>query len=432
VPTEPGAESGPGGDERSTVTFADVFRLPEYRALWTAQLLSLVGDQLAIVALTWLVFERSGSPLFAAVAYAISFLPWLIGGPFLSGIADRLPRREVMVVCDIGRGVLMVPMAVAGLPLWALCALLFTSELMAPPFAAARAAVLPDVLEGERYIVGTAIGNITNQLGQVLGFAAAGLVVTALTPSLVLGLNAVTFAVSAALIGLGLRKRPAARETDGERASFRSDAGVGLRLVFGRRELRTLTGMALLCLFYVVPEGLAAPFATELGGGAAATGLLLASIPAGSVVGAALLSRWLPSPVRRRWMGPIAVGSVAPLVLCALAPGLGPTVVLFFVVGLATSYQLVANAEFVIAVPPQFRGQAFGLVQALMNVGQGSAIVLAGALAEVWAPHVIVAVAGAAGAVLAVMCAQAWAHTLRAGALAGPGVDGSGTVQGAA
>lgn len=419
------------------MTFADVFRLPEYRALWTAQLLSLIGDQLAIVALTWLVFERSGSPLFAAVVYAISFLPWLIGGPFLSGIADRMPRREVMVVCDLGRAALMIPMALAGLPLWALCVLLFASELMAPPFAAARAAVLPDVLEGERYIVGTAIGNITNQLGQVLGFAAAGLVVTVLTPSVVLGLNAVTFAVSALLLRVGIRRRPAARIPSGEeRTSFLSDAAVGLRLVFGRRDLRTLTGLALLCLFYVVPEGLAAPFAAELGGGASATGLLLASIPAGSVVGAALLSRWVPAPARRRWMGAIAVGSVAPLVLCGLAPGLWLTAVLFFVVGLATSYQLVANAEFVIAVPPEFRGQAFGLVQALMNVGQGSTIVIAGALAEVWPPHDIVAFAGAAGAVLAVLCAQAWARALRSGAVAGgvhgPGVDGSGSVRGVA
>ena len=91
-------------ESSARVTFRDVFGVREFRALWGAAVLSLVGDQIAIVALTWLVFERTDSPLLSAATYAISFLPWIIGGPLLSGLADRLPRRDVMVACDVAPG----------------------------------------------------------------------------------------------------------------------------------------------------------------------------------------------------------------------------------------------------------------------------------------------------------------------------------------
>ncbi len=132
-----------------------------------AQLLSLIGDQFAIEALTWLVFDRSDSPLLAAITYAISFLPWLIGGPLLSGIADRWPRRELMVVCDLVRSILMLAMAVFGWPIWALCALLFCTELLAPPFGAARAAVLPEILTGD-------LGDRVSRVSRMSGGGCAG------------------------------------------------------------------------------------------------------------------------------------------------------------------------------------------------------------------------------------------------------------------
>ena len=75
----------------------------EFRALWLSVILSSAGDRLALVALAVLVYERTNSPLLAAVAYAAGYLPWVIGGLFLSDLADRYPRRTVMVACDAVR-----------------------------------------------------------------------------------------------------------------------------------------------------------------------------------------------------------------------------------------------------------------------------------------------------------------------------------------
>src|SRR5215470_5937694 len=97
----------------STATFAEVFAVGEFRALWIAQVLSVAGDQLARVALTLLVFERTGSSLLAAVTFAASIVPTFVGGITLSGLADRWPRRRVMIACDLVRVVLVAVMAVS-------------------------------------------------------------------------------------------------------------------------------------------------------------------------------------------------------------------------------------------------------------------------------------------------------------------------------
>ena len=155
-------------------TFRDVFAVREFRALWFSQTLSVAGDRLALVALTLLVYDRTRSPLLAAVTYAAGYLPWVIGGLFMAGLADRRPRRPVMVTCDLTRAALVAIMALPGVPLGALVALLFASTMFTPVFDPARAALTPDVLPGEQYALGAAALNTTVYVAQVAGAAGGG------------------------------------------------------------------------------------------------------------------------------------------------------------------------------------------------------------------------------------------------------------------
>jgi MFS family permease len=124
-------------------TFRDVFAGAEFRALWSSAVLSTAGDRLALVALTLLVYDRTRSPLLAAVVYAAGYVPWVIGGLFLAELADRYPRRSVMVVCDAARAVLVGAMVLPHVPLMVLVALLFAVTMFAPPFESAKASVTP-------------------------------------------------------------------------------------------------------------------------------------------------------------------------------------------------------------------------------------------------------------------------------------------------
>lgn len=77
--------------------FLEVLAVREFRALWAAELLSITGDQLARVGLAVLVFARTSSASLTALTYALTFLPALLGGVLLGGLADRFPRRGVMI-----------------------------------------------------------------------------------------------------------------------------------------------------------------------------------------------------------------------------------------------------------------------------------------------------------------------------------------------
>ena len=203
-------------------TFRDVFAIGEFRWLWLAYLLSIAGDQLALVALTVLVYARTHSPFAAAAAYTVGFLPWLIGGPTLAGLADRFPRRTVMIICDLASMVLVAVMALPAVPLAALIVLLFAVTLLGSPYRASRSAMLPDILPGDRYVLGTAAMQTTNRTGRLLGFAVGGAVVGLVGARPAMALDAATFAASALLLRAGVRLRPLPRQPAPSRLAGRA------------------------------------------------------------------------------------------------------------------------------------------------------------------------------------------------------------------
>lgn len=181
----------------------------EFRALFMAHVVSVAGDQFARVALTVHVYDRTASAGLTALTYALTFLPDLLGGPLLSGLADRFARKKVMVAADLVRAALLLVMAVPGLPLWVLAALLVTVQLAGAPHGAARAALLPNILPDERYPLAQAVLSTVTQAAQVAGFLGGGVLVASLGPGPVLLADGVTFAVSALLVAVFLLDRPA-------------------------------------------------------------------------------------------------------------------------------------------------------------------------------------------------------------------------------
>lgn len=373
-------------------TYRSLFSERQFTALFIAQAISLTGDQLARVAIATLVFTETGSAFLTALIYAVTYLPWLVGGPLLGGLADRLPRRAVMVTCQLTSAVLVALMAVPGMPLIALASLLFVVILAESPFLSARASLLVDVLPDDRYVLASAMNQLTIQAAQVVGFAAGGALIRLIGPRDALLVNALSFLVSAALVRFGVRVHGVIASVQLGNSWERMKTGA--KVVFGDRRLRGLVLLGWLATFWVVPEGLAAPYAQ---GDSTAIGLLLASQPIGSVVGGVVLSRLVRPATRLEVMGWLAVMSCLPLVFFFTTPPLPLAVGLLVISGIGTTYNLPANAAFMQALPAERRGQAFGLVSAGLVAGQGISIALAGACAELTSPGVVIGVSGVLG-----------------------------------
>jgi MFS family permease len=418
-------------------TFREVFGVREFRPLFGSFLLSTIGDELARVALTVLVYQRTESPLLAAITFAIGHLPWLLGGPLLSTLADRLPRHRVLIATDAARAVLVALLAIPGTPLPILLGLLFLIALCAPPFESARSALMADVLEGDQYAVATSLGNISLQLAQVVGFVAAGALVAVFNPSTALLIDAATFALSAVWLWAKLKRRPAPLAEVGEGPrSLWQDAADGLQFI-GRtpRLLAIVSVLWLGTMFAYASEGVAAPLAAELGQATTAVGLLLAANPLGATIGGLVIVRLIPPDRRERLVPPLVMLTLAPVLVAGLvAMFAGPGGIAFaaviglqFLSGLASAWVIPLNVSFVQAVPSAFRGRAFGVAVSGLYGVQGIGALAAGLAAEGVAPSGVVALSGGLGLIAVVPAVVAFRRTQgHMAATASPGGPSAG------
>ncbi|GAB1689986.1 MFS transporter [Krasilnikovia sp. M28-CT-15] len=387
TPAAPSGDPPDGRTPERPVTFRDVFAVREYRAMYLALLVNWVGDYLARAAITVLVYQRTESVMLSAASFAIGYLPWIAGGPLLAALAERYPYRRVMVICDVSRMGLMALVAVPHLPVSALLVVVFLAMLAAPPSQAARSAMLPLILGRDRLVVALAVNTTTAQAAQVFGYFAGATIAAAVNPRLAIALASVAFGLSALLLLSGVRPRPAAT-SPAQRNHLLRETGQGFKKVFGDPVLAAIGGLAVtLTVFAIVPEGLAAAWATQGNPDPATRGLhqgmIMAAGPVGWVIGGVLISRFVRPSVRQRLIRPLAVAAPLALVPALTSPPTQIVALLTLLSGVAQGGLLpTLNAMFVLALPHGFRARAFAVIQGSMQLAQGGAVLATGLLAE--------------------------------------------------
>ncbi|MEV2238955.1 MFS transporter [Micromonospora sp. NPDC049891] len=379
-------------------TFRDVFAVAEFRVLFASYGIFMIGETVKMLALSVLVYERTGSGLLAALAYVTGFLPHALGGLFLLALADRWPGRALIVGYDLVRLAMVVVLATGALSPSAMLGLVAVVALFGPVSSASRSAMLPEMLRGDTYVLGRSLLTVAAGGTQVAGFAVGGLLLSLVGPYGALWLTAATCGLSALLVRFGLAHRPAraGRVVDGPRAgAFRETLRVNRQLLADRRIRGLLLAQWLPGSLLVGAEGVAVPYAADLGPGASA-GVLLMAGAGGMLVGDLLVGRFM-APARRERLTPwLALLLGVPMLAFLARPALLPAAALFAVAAGGFAYQLGLARRFLDAVPEARRGQAFGLVSTGMMAAQGLAAAGAGALSEVLAPGVVMAGAGAA------------------------------------
>jgi MFS family permease len=182
----------------------------------------------------------------------------------------------------------------------------------------------------------------------------------------------------------------------------------GIRIVFGSPVRRNLLLFGWLAGFYIVPEGLAAPYAHSLHGTAFTVGLLMAAMPLGAVIGAVVFGRLVAPSEQIRTMGWMAMLACAPLIGSAWNPPLGVVLALWALAGVGGAFQLAAVSAFVRALQPGTRARAFGVAQSGLFAVQGLGILAAGAVAETIGAPMAVGLAGVLGLCAATGLAMSW------------------------
>jgi MFS family permease len=372
-----------------------VFEVREFRPIFLAHVLSMLGIVFCEVALAVLVFKETGSALLTGLIFALTFLPYAFSGVLLSGVSDRYPARRVLVTCDLLSAACVAVMAVPGAPIAVIFVLRTVVSMISPLFIGTRAASLADILHGDRYILGRSLVRIVTQTSQIAGYGLGGLVLVWLSPRGTLWVTAGTFVASAMLLRFGTVDRPARRT--GNSTLMRDSLASAGRLLAQPRIRALLLMWWVPPMFFVVAEGVAAPFANRVGAGSLGFGLFLAAMPAGTVAGEIAAGTLLKASGRDRVAAPLACVSLLPMAAFVADPPMPVAIGLMLLTGLCAAYTLGMDKWFVDAVPDALRGQAMSLMGAGIMTLQGVGMTVGGAIADWVPPYAVICGSGVLG-----------------------------------
>jgi MFS family permease len=382
----------------------------DFRLLWSAMTVSLIGDGIYVVAIAWQVYELSNAPTALAVVGVAWTLPTvlfvLVGG----ALSDRFDRRTLMLVSDVVRalaiGSIGVLSVTGALELWMVLVLVAFYGAGEALFVPAFQSIVPDLVAAEHLMQANSIDMLMRPLAmQLVGPAIGGLTISVVGTGAAFLLDAGTFLVSASFLLMIPRRPLPPRGATSVRTVFH-DIREGFRFVRSLTWLwGSLVAAAFSLLFFFGPAQVLLPFVVknELGGSAGDFGLALAAAGVGSIAGALVMGgRSLP----RRYITVMyafwtaAVGCVG---LWGLATGLWQIMVISVFRGFAVTVGIVVWVTMVqTRVPRELLGRVASFDWMLSLALIPVSFALTGPIAEAIGARETLVAAGAIGATVTI------------------------------
>jgi len=306
-----------------------LWRHSDFLKLWSAETISQFGSQITGLALPLVaIITLDVSAFQVSALYVIEFAPFLLISLPAGVWVDRLPRRPILILGDLGRAALLatIPIAYAldMLTIWQLYAVGFFVGICTVFFDVAYQSYLPSLVDRTALVEGNSKLEISRSAAQLSGPAAAGVLVQALKAPYAILLDAVSFLASGLFV-LGIRKReenvPTRAERKESKTSMRAELREGLGWVLGNPYLRTISMSTATFNFFgsMMQAILAVYLVRSLGMSPFLIGVIFAVGNLGYLAGALLTNRIS----RRIGVGPaIVVGGMAGIaqLLIPLAP----------------------------------------------------------------------------------------------------------------
>ncbi len=373
--------------------------VPNYRRYFAGQLISLSGNWMQTVAALWLVLSLTGSGVAVGLTTALQFLPMLLFGAWGGLLADRFPKRRLLIVTQAlmalpALGLFAVTAAGVAAP-WMVFLAVFAMGAVNAVDNPTRQSFVIEMVGPDRVVNAVSLNSVIVQSARIVGPAIAGLLIAVLGVAPCFALNALTFAAMiVALRGMDpgqLRDAPRAAR---ERGAIRA----GLRYVRATPELGVpLALMALVGTFgfnFQVVLPLLARFSFD--GGAGTYAALVSAMGIGSVAGALVTGARGRTGPRLIAGAALAFGGAA--LLAAAAPQMALEAVALVVLGAAAvTFAATVNSSLQLAVSPHMRGRVMSLYSVVFLGSTPIGGPLTGWLSQTYDPRVALLLAAISG-----------------------------------
>jgi predicted MFS family arabinose efflux permease len=323
----------------------------------------------------------------------------VLAGGLFSGVVDRVRPRRLVNVSTGASAAIAFAMAVPGIPIAALLAMLFVLGLLSALSGGARNALLRSTVSDAAYVPARSLMKLAGQIAQIGGNAVGGALVAAIGTSGAILVNAGSFAVAFALVRFGVGDHPNLGES--RAAGLLRDSLAGAREIFRTPVVGRLLLLGWLApMFSVAPEALAAPYVSSHGGSPQLVGWWLAALPIGTIVGDVLGVRFLSSSAQAALVGTAAAAGFVPYLVFGLDPPVAVGIVLLVLSGLFGMWSLGLDGLLRAATPDRLFPRMMTLNSAGLMTLQGLGFALAGAIGGLTSPAAAIALAGVAGLVV--------------------------------
>ncbi|MGN6032320.1 MAG: MFS transporter [Thermomicrobiales bacterium] len=358
--------------------------------LLSATLLAGIGNGIAMVALPWLVLERTGSATAASIVAAASSVPLLFASILSGTVVDRIGRKRTSMLSDLlsGLSVIAIPLVdhSLGLTVWALAILAALGSVFDPAGITARETMLPEAARASGWRIDRvnslyeAIFNAAYLIGPGVG----GLLIALVGASNTLWFTGAGFALSIVAVA-GIRLAGASRTlAPTEDGSFWANTKEGLAFVWTDRLLRAIAilNMAIVALYLPI-EGVILPAHFTAQGTPRYLGWVLMAMSAGGLVGALAYGQWSDRLGRRAIFVWCTVAMSLVIVGMALLPPIVPLVLLSTVLGLTYGpLGPISNVAMQARTPDRLRGRVIGVMSSLAYAAGPLGYLIAGPLID--------------------------------------------------
>lgn len=388
-----------------------------FRLLLSGLLVSGTGGWIQRVAQDWLVLTLTDSPVAVGAVTACQFLPTLLFGLHGGLLADRFPKRRILLTTQIAMGLtaaVLAGLALSGrVAVWHVFVLAFVLGIVTAVDNPVRQSFVSEVVDRDQLPNAISLVSCTFQVGAMVGPVVGGVLMGAVGAGYAFAVNAMTF-VGPVVALLLMRDAPARK---GEPVQPREASAAGIRegLSYALATPTVLWPVVMVGAFgfftISLPVTLAAFAKNEFHSGATGLGLLNGIVASGALIGAMTTAR-RRKPLRLRTVGSAAIGLAAALVLAAVAPDQAMFTVLLVAVGAANLAFLTSAQSLVqVAAAEHLRGRVVGLYM-LVFIGSGAiGGPVVGLLAEHFGARVGLFVSGAVPAVATLLVCRHLART---------------------